>query len=77
MRYRIKELWREWEAENKKKLTHRELARETGLSVDTINRVNRDKSVSTDTLKKLAQFFGVNTRDMLYDDIDEIQHTTQ
>jgi transcriptional regulator with XRE-family HTH domain len=71
MRYRIKELWREWEAKNKKGLTHRELARKTGLSTNIISRVNRDENVTVDTLKKLARFFGVSTKDLLRDDIDE------
>lgn len=65
MRYRLAEIWEEWERVNGKKLTYRELSRVTGVSTNLINRVLSGQNVTVETLEKLAAFFGVPVRDLL------------
>lgn len=65
MKYRLAEVWAEWERLHTRRLTHRELSKATGVSTNLINRILSWENVTVETLQKLAAFFGVQTRDLL------------
>lgn len=65
MKYRLAEVWTEWERVNARRLTYRELARASGVSNTLIQRMLKGENVTVETLEKLAAFFGVAVKDLL------------
>lgn len=64
-RYRLWEIWSNWERKNKRRLTQEEVAKKTGVSTHLLNRILNNENTTIETLEKLAKFFETETRDML------------
>lgn len=67
MRYRLPEIWAAWERQHQRRLSYRQLAKETKVSVSNIQRIMEGKNAEIQTLQKLCDFFGVSLNDMIDD----------
>jgi transcriptional regulator with XRE-family HTH domain len=65
MKYRLREIWTQYEHDNAVKISYRELARKAKVSLDTINRIETGENVSVETLKKIARVFGARAKDLI------------
>jgi transcriptional regulator with XRE-family HTH domain len=73
MRYKLEEVWRNWERMHweeigGKRLGIRELAAKSQVNVSVIQRVQNNQNVTIETLERLARFFGVRIADLLDED---------
>ncbi len=68
MRYRLKEMWQAYERIHGKKLTWRELAQKSELTIHAIQRVENNESVTTRTLEKLARALECKISDLIDED---------
>jgi transcriptional regulator with XRE-family HTH domain len=65
MKYRLLEIWRQYEHDHNETISYRQLARRAHLSLSTIQRVENNENVSMEVLQKLAQVFHVRVKDLI------------
>lgn len=65
MKYRLREMWQQYERVSGKKLTWRELAEKSGVTLRVLQRVEKNENVTIETLEKIAQALGCRVRDLL------------
>lgn len=72
MRFKLRQIWTEHEREKRGevgnedyKLTYRELVKQSGVTLPSIQKIERDGNVTIETLEKLARFFGIRVSDLL------------
>lgn len=64
-RFRLEEIWKKREREQGKDISRREVVREAGVALSTIQKVLDNENVEVKVLEKLAKFFGVKIGDLI------------
>lgn len=65
MKYRLREMWQEYERVSGTKLTWRELAEKSGVALRVLQRVEKNENATIETLEKIARAFGCRVSDLL------------
>lgn len=72
MKFKLRQIWKEHEREERAKagnedykLTYRELVKQSGVTLPSIQKIEGGGNVTIETLEKLARFFGIKVRDLL------------
>ena len=65
MKYRLREMWQQYERVSGERLTWRELAKKSGLGIYALQRVEKNENVTIETLEKIAQALGCRVSDLL------------